>query len=161
VHMILTLHGLHTQARTPQQHALNDACRKLNETPFPFPWSQAITFLLLIFSLSAPIMIASFTKYAVVSALSTFAAVHTFFMVHEVARDIEDPFHYDPNQLPLPQMQFKLNERLLAVTNTKRPNAFTDVDYIVGPMNVPPAALPGVRPPFIWGFSACCKSLKA
>ena len=26
-------------------------------------------------------------------------------MLNEVARDIEDPFHYDPNELPLPQVR--------------------------------------------------------
>ena len=39
---------------------------------------------------------------------------------------MEDPYHYDPNELPLPQMQYKLNERLIAVTHTARPLAFTD-----------------------------------
>ena len=52
-----------------------------------------------------------------------------------MARDIEDPFHYDPNELPLPQLQYKLNERLLAVSHARRPVASTDVGEISGPHN--------------------------
>jgi hypothetical protein len=48
------------------------------------------------------------------------------------------PFHYDPNELPLPAMQYKLNERLLAVTQTERPVAFADVDH--GVADAAPAA---------------------
>ena len=53
----------------------------------------------------------------------------------QVARDIEDPYHYDPNELPLPQMQYKLNERLIAVSHSRRPVAFTDVGELTGPGN--------------------------
>jgi hypothetical protein len=53
----------------------------------------------------------------------------------QVARDIEDPFLYDPNELPLPQMQYRLNERLIAVSHSRRPVAFTDVGDLTGPGN--------------------------
>jgi hypothetical protein len=53
----------------------------------------------------------------------------------QVARDIEDPFLYDPNELPLPQMQYRLNERLLALSHSRRPAAFTDVGDLSGPGN--------------------------
>lgn len=49
--------------------------------------------------------------------------------------DIEDPFHDDPNELPLPQIQYKFNERLLAIAHTNRPVSFTDVGEIKGPGN--------------------------
>ena len=62
----------------------------------------------------------------------------------QVARDIEDPFHYDPNELPLPQLQYRLNERLLSVSLSRRPIAFTDVGELTGPGNTinfnPPSA---------------------
>jgi hypothetical protein len=53
----------------------------------------------------------------------------------QVARDIEDPYHYDPNELPLPQLQYRLNERLISVSMSKRPIAFTDVARLSGPGN--------------------------
>ena len=107
------------------------------DTPFPFPWGQAVTITLLIFVLTAPFLIAAFTTSILLSSSMTFLVTHTYIMLNEVARDIEDPFHYDPNELPLPQIQYRLNERLLAVSRTGRPVAFTDVADLAGPGNVP------------------------
>lgn len=56
-------------------------------------------------------------------------------MCIQASTDIEDPFHDDPNELPLPQIQYKFNERLLAISHTSRPVSFTDVGEIMGPGN--------------------------
>ena len=79
-------------------------CRKLTDTPFPFPWVQAVNIALLLFTLLAPIAVIGFTENVVVSTILTFVAVATHVTLNEVASDIEDPFHYDPNELPLPQV---------------------------------------------------------
>jgi hypothetical protein len=134
------------------------ACRKLVDTPFPFPWAQAVTITLLVFSITAPFLIAAFTTSILLSTLMTFIAVHTYIMLNEVARDVEDPFHYDPNELPLPQLQYRLNERLLAVSKTSRPLAFTDMSDLSGTGNVPAVPdLPytAVRPPSAAVFWDC------
>eukprot|EP00892_Ulva_mutabilis_P004197 jgi/Ulvmu1/2149/UM129_0008.1 len=112
-----------------------EQCQKLSDTPFPFPWVQAVNIALLLFTLAAPVAIVGFINNAVVSTILTFMAVATHVMLNEVASDIEDPFVYDPNELPLPQMQYKLNERLLAVLHSERPVAFTDVGDLTGPGN--------------------------
>jgi hypothetical protein len=70
----------------------------------------------------------------------TFLSVSILCTLNEIARDVEDPFHYDPNQLPLPQMQYKLNERLLAVSKTRRPIAFTD-DRCLEPPHFMPSGM--------------------
>lgn len=139
-------------------------CRKLVDTPFPFPWAQAVTITLLVFSISAPFLIAAFTTSILLSTLMTFVAVHTYIMLNEVARDVEDPFHYDPNELPLPQIQYRLNERLLAVSKTSRPVAFTDWAELAGPGNVPAVPDPPytvVCPPataVLWHYCGPSKS---
>ena len=79
-------------------------CRKLTDTPIPFPWVQAINAALLIFTILAPIAIVAFIKSLVLSGILTFMVVSTYVTLNEVALDIEDPFHYDPNELPLPQV---------------------------------------------------------
>jgi predicted membrane chloride channel (bestrophin family) len=122
--------------------------RKLNETPFPFPWAQGIIVVLIMFTVSVPFVFAVFIDNTIVAAFASFIAVQTYIMMNEVANDVEDPFHYDPNQLPLPQMQYRLNERLLAVSKTERPLAFTDVGAIDGPSNIP--QLPPVRSPALF-----------
>jgi predicted membrane chloride channel (bestrophin family) len=125
-----------------QQTLWRHSCRKLSESPFPFPWAQSITIILFIFLCSLPFIVIDFATSCTVSVLTTFVSVQTYIMLNEVARDMEDPFLYDPNQLPLPQLQYKLNERLIAVSRAERPTAFTDVTAMVAPSNVPPAALP-------------------
>eukprot|EP00892_Ulva_mutabilis_P004193 jgi/Ulvmu1/2145/UM129_0004.1 len=141
--LIERIHAGGVRASPPVQsrihHSLADAlvafeqCQKLADTPFPFPWAQAINITLLVFVFAAPIAVVGFTSHVYVATVLTFMAVVTHVMLNEVARDIEDPFLYDPNELPLPQMQYKLNERLLAVHHSRRPIAFTDVGDLTGP----------------------------
>ena len=112
-------------------------CRKLVDTPFPFPWAQTMQITLVMWCLLFPIYVASFTTNVVLAAVLSFISVQTFYMLNEVSRDIEEPFHYTPNELPLPQLQYRFNERLLAATCTQRPAAFTDFGALVGPGNTP------------------------
>ena len=79
-------------------------CRKLTDTPFPFPWVQAVNIALLLYTLLAPVAVVGFTDNIVLATTLTFMAVATHVTLNEVASDIEDPFHYDPNELPLPQV---------------------------------------------------------
>eukprot|EP00892_Ulva_mutabilis_P004192 jgi/Ulvmu1/2144/UM129_0003.1 len=136
-----------------------EQCKKLTETPFPFPWAQAVNIVLLLFCLTLPIIVVAFARHPYVAAVVTFIAAHTHVMLNEVARDIEDPFHYDPNELPLPQMQYKLNERLLAVTRSKRPLAFTDVGDLTGPGNT--VQMPPSGPAVTQGSTAHAETIQA
>ena len=54
-------------------------------------------------------------------------------------------------------MQYKMNERLLAVLYSDRPLAFTDVGGLTGPGNTVavPATDDAVRPPFLGSAHAC------
>ncbi len=47
-------------------------CRKLVDTPFPFPWSQTIIVFLLIYSLTIPIMMAAYIQQAWLGVVLTF-----------------------------------------------------------------------------------------
>jgi predicted membrane chloride channel (bestrophin family) len=123
---------------------LSAPCRKLNETPFPFPWAQAATLTVFLFTITAPFAVAAQVTDAALAAILTFLAVSLFQIINEIARDIEDPFHYDPNQMPVGQMCYKLNERLLAISKTRRPIAFTD-DRCLEPPHFMPSGM--VRSP--------------
>ena len=87
-------------------------CRKLTDTPFPFPWVQAVNIALLLFTLLAPLAVVGFIENAIMATALTFMAVATHVTLNEVASDIEDPFHYDPNELPLPQVPRPSSARL-------------------------------------------------
>ena len=81
---------------------------KLAKTPFPMPYAQMLTVLLLVFNVTLPVMIAGNINalYVVVSAVS----VAAYQGLNETARELEDllkPTH--ANDLGLPQLQAMFN----------------------------------------------------
>eukprot|EP01024_Parvocaulis_polyphysoides_P005185 TRINITY_DN11299_c0_g1_i2.p1 TRINITY_DN11299_c0_g1~~TRINITY_DN11299_c0_g1_i2.p1 ORF type:complete len:218 (+),score=-1.61 TRINITY_DN11299_c0_g1_i2:84-656(+) len=103
-----------------------EQCRKLNDTPFPFPWAQAVLALLLMFALVVPIVITAFVKSTWLACTLTFLSVSIYWTLNEIARDLEDPFWYDPNDLPLAYYQYAFNERILVISRTQRPQSNTE-----------------------------------
>lgn len=98
---------------------------KLHDTPFPFPYSQFIFFNLIIFSLTVPWLVSA--KIGdnkgevadwggkVVCCVVSFIIVLVYFALNEVARELEDPFNHDPNELPLVVYQRNFNQRIQAL----------------------------------------------
>jgi len=93
-----------------------EQCRALVDTPFPFPWAQAMVLFLVIFSLTLPLLMVAWMKTVWIAVLFDFVTVFCFWILNEVARDLESPFVFPPNDLPLARMQYNFNERLLAAT---------------------------------------------
>lgn len=52
--------------------------------------------------------------------LMNFIVFMTYFSLNELARDLEDPFVFDPNDLPILKMQYAFNERMLAIARAHR-----------------------------------------
>mmetsp|Transcript_20456 Transcript_20456/g.52058 ORF Transcript_20456/g.52058 Transcript_20456/m.52058 type:complete len:511 (-) Transcript_20456:423-1955(-) len=95
------------------------AC-KLEDTPFPFPYAQVVSFVLTIFLVSYPMIAVSLVEgmmneraYWLPPLLSFFTTL-TYFGFHEVARELEDPFLHPPNELPMIAMHETFNTRLTA-----------------------------------------------
>lgn len=98
---------------------------KLHDTPFPFPYSQFIFFNLILFSLTVPWVVSAKLGdnkgvtadwgSKVVCCVVSFMIVLVYFALNEVARDLEDPFNHDPNELPLVVMQRNFNQRIQAL----------------------------------------------
>ena len=81
------------------------ACRVLVDTPFPFPWAQLVLMLLLVFSVTCPLLVVCWVDTLWLSVILDFIAVQTYWALNEVARDLEDPYVYEPNDLPLARLQ--------------------------------------------------------
>merc|ERR1712166_70656 len=123
---------------------------KLHDTPFPFPYSQFIFFNLILFSLTVPwIVSAKIGDKAgetadwgskVVCCVVTFMIVLVYFALNEVARDLEDPFNHDPNELPLMVMQRNFNQRIAALM------AKEAYDVEAGPLDIQTGLLHGRQP---------------
>eukprot|EP00210_Caulerpa_lentillifera_P008030 g7667.t1 len=98
-----------------------DQCRKTAETQFPFPWAQLVVFCLFAFAATAPFVITAFVPEPALAVALDVILVVTSYALNEVARDLEDPFLYDPNDLPLATYQYDFNEKLNIVLNTALP----------------------------------------
>lgn len=103
-----------------------EQCRKIMDTPFPFPWVQFVTVCLLLYTFTVPIVISAYITADWLAFILTVFAVMTYHALNEVARDLEDPFIYDPNDLPMARHQWAFNERILALSGTKRPITAVD-----------------------------------
>jgi len=95
------------------------AC-KLEDTPFPFPYAQVVSYVLSVFAITYPMVaisqidgILGTRAYWLPPCLS-FISVLTYFGFHEVARELEDPFLHPPNELPMISIHETFNTRLTA-----------------------------------------------
>ena len=104
--------------------------RKVEDTPFPFPYAQIVAFFLCVFTLLFPLIAASkistedpYTFW--IAPLLSFFTVGAYWGLHEVARDLEDPFisalgRPGPNDLPAATLQRDFNQRLRACWDALR-----------------------------------------
>jgi len=90
---------------------LNNA-RKIREFPMPFPLAQMIMVMLIVHAIFTPLICAATLHSPVWAALLTFVVIFSFWSVLYIALELEMPFGYDPNDLPLQKMAEDLNKSL-------------------------------------------------
>lgn len=61
--------------------------------------------LLVLYALLLPVLVVAFVERTWVGLVINFLSVQSYWTLNEVARDLEDPFVYDPNDLPLARYQ--------------------------------------------------------
>ena len=99
-----------------------ERCRYLIDTPFPFPWAQLMIILLLAFQFTVPFVIAATVQSLSMGIILSVVCAMTFWALQETSRELEDPFAYEPNDLPLPRLQYVFNQRLLSILTTEIPS---------------------------------------
>lgn len=90
---------------------LNNA-RKVREIPFPFPYAQLVSIMLITQTIFMPIYAGILLNSAIWAPLLTFVSILSFWGVNAIAEEIEQPFGDDPNDLPLHELQRDLNRSL-------------------------------------------------
>ena len=63
-----------------------------------------------------PLIIVAFVHRMWIGLLINFLSVQSYWSLNEVARDLEDPFVYDPNHLPLARYQVYMPLLLFCLT---------------------------------------------
>eukprot|EP00201_Polytomella_parva_P009359 CAMPEP_0175070550 /NCGR_PEP_ID=MMETSP0052_2-20121109/18774_1 /TAXON_ID=51329 ORGANISM="Polytomella parva, Strain SAG 63-3" /NCGR_SAMPLE_ID=MMETSP0052_2 /ASSEMBLY_ACC=CAM_ASM_000194 /LENGTH=343 /DNA_ID=CAMNT_0016337671 /DNA_START=382 /DNA_END=1410 /DNA_ORIENTATION=- len=101
---------------------------KLANTQFPFPWAQVVMSFLIMMVCTLPFVVVTFLSEAWMGIMMSFITVMTYWSLNEVASEMEDPFGYDPNDLPLSRFQFDLNQNILSGTWQSRPRFFDDIE---------------------------------
>lgn len=93
---------------------LNNA-RKISDTPFPFPYAQMVTVILLIHLGITPVFIATWTTHWIWAGVFAFVSVFTMWSINFIAAEIEQPFGGDVNDIDIKDMQYVFNRCLVAI----------------------------------------------
>lgn len=87
--------------------------KKIQDTKFPFPYSQLIAFLMVVMNILTPCMMSVLVPSKVFCAIFTFIPVFGVFCLNFIGAELEDPFGTDDNDLPLEHFQTEMNNCLM------------------------------------------------
>jgi predicted membrane chloride channel (bestrophin family) len=105
--------------------------RKIEDIPFPWPYTQAVSVMTRLFTLTTPLYLAHFANCSSVGGkcdqpnwwvapLLAFMTVSAYVTIDAVAHALEDPYVHPPNDLPANAIQAAFNNRLLTVFDSVR-----------------------------------------
>ena len=112
---------------------ISDGCvgynqaRKIAFVPFPFPHGQMTAFFSAIIIFIFPTMFRPFVPDLWLACFLNTLTVMCFLGLHEVARELEDPFQSIPNDLPLTNFQAQINEALVTMYAGYHPDSWWSI----------------------------------
>ena len=71
-------------------------CKKIVDTPFPYPYAQAVMLMVSFYTIMTPFMVCQLVADPVWACLISFMSVGMAVTINEVARELEDPFGHEP-----------------------------------------------------------------
>ena len=86
--------------------------RKIRDVPFPFPYSQFLSFILVVHWLITPIVASQIILQPWWAGIMVFSVVTSYWTLYYIAQEIDQPFGEDANDLPVREMQRHFNEKL-------------------------------------------------
>lgn len=89
--------------------------QKITEIPFPFPYAQMVSVMLMSNSLLTPFVLATIMVDTSWCAVLNFFSVFCLWCINYIASEIESPCGDDPNDLPLALIQKSMNQNLIAL----------------------------------------------
>lgn len=87
-------------------------CKKILDTPFPFPYAQVVLVVVILFAAILPLQLCVIVNSEFLACAITFGTVWTFCAINQVARELEEPFMDDRNDVNLPDLHVDFNEKL-------------------------------------------------
>ena len=92
--------------------------------PFPFPHAQLSAIFVLVMSIIVPFMMAQFANEPWLGSILTFLLVTCLSGLHEVGRELENPYRNTPNEVPLCTLLAMYNEALIAMCSGYHPDGY-------------------------------------
>jgi hypothetical protein len=102
--------------------------RKTMFIPFPFPHAQISAFFVFTIMFAVPILMDEYASNAYIGGVLTFLTVTCLAGLHEVSRELENPFRNVPNEIPLVTFQAMFNEALITLYAGYHPDHYWDPD---------------------------------
>merc|ERR1719401_3259323 len=100
--------------------------RKIMFTPFPFPHAQLSAFFVLMAMVAIPFLMNQYANEVWLGAVLSFLTVTCLAGLHEVARELENPFRNAANDVPLCTLLAFYNEALVTMYAGFHPDAYWD-----------------------------------
>eukprot|EP00934_Nitzschia_sp_Nitz4_P009073 Nitzschia sp. Nitz4//scaffold26_size159584//75799//77895//NITZ4_002493-RA/size159584-processed-gene-0.75-mRNA-1//-1//CDS//3329545088//9063//frame0 len=98
--------------------------RKIMSIPFPFVHAQLSAFFVIVMMGLLPFLMDQYCDDLWCGIMLTFLSTVCLSGIHEVARELENPFRNVPNELPLVTMMAEFNEALLVMYAGYHPDFF-------------------------------------
>jgi len=98
--------------------------RKVAYVPFPFVHAQISALFIFVLLPVIPLLMLTFVDNPWIASCLNFFSLLCFCGLHEVARELENPFSNEPNDLPLVTFQCQFNEALLSMYAGYHPDAW-------------------------------------
>lgn len=98
--------------------------RKIATIPFPFPHAQICVIFTALLAVLFPTLYLSYSEYLWFGGMLNFFTMLCFTGLHEVARELENPFQNTPNDLPLPTFQAQFNDMLVTMYSGFHPDSY-------------------------------------
>lgn len=98
--------------------------RKIMYIPFPFPHAQLSAIFVLVMTVIVPFMMTVFANEQWLGSILTFLVVTCLSGLHEVGRELENPYKNTPNEIPLCTLLAMYNESLIAMCSGYHPDGY-------------------------------------
>ena len=127
-----TLNPMHYALVEGQLTALSHVqggCERIANTPVPFAYSLLLHRTALVFCTTLPFALAG--SLAWWTLLPVLLVAYTFFGLDALGHQLEDPFSFQPNALPLNAMQRTVEREMLSMLGEPLPEPIRPVNSVL------------------------------
>eukprot|EP00736_Rhodelphis_marinus_P002262 Rmarinus@m.10048 len=108
-----------------------NGCDKIRGTPIPFPYAQMLVIFLTLYIFTLPFVLVQYFEY--VTIVPSVIMCIALFGINQVGLEIEDPFGYDSNDLPLDAIGNALSADIDSFLANSRGTVAVSIENLINP----------------------------